>query len=258
MKKIKILSWNVNGLRARLRNKDMNWFLREQPEILCLQELKATRDQIPEDFREINGYNSYFSSSEVLKGYSGVGIYSKEPETVERSFGDGRFEDEGRILKADYEDFVLFNVYFPSGASSEEDLLHKFDFYEHFLMNMQKLAEDDVKVLVCGDFNIAHKEIDLVNPKAASKSAGFLPEERAFLDRLVEYGYSDAFRMFNEDSANYTWWSYGHGCREKNLGMRLDYFFAGEGLKCSIESAYLRHDVNGSDHCPIGMDIQIP
>ena len=258
MKPVKILSWNVNGLRSRLKNNNLNWFLDEKPDILCLQELKATEDQIPKDFLDIEGYNNYFSSSEVLKGYSGVGIYSKlEPEKVQKSFGDGKFEEEGRILKADYGDFVLFNLYSPTGASSQEDLVHKFDFYEHFLKSMKRLLDEERNVLVCGDFNIAHKEIDLINPKTASKRAGFLPEERAVLDRLVEYGYCDTFRMFNNNGDNYTWWSYSHGCRQNNLGMRLDYFFASESLGENIQSAYIRHDIAGSDHCPIGVDVLI-
>jgi exodeoxyribonuclease III len=207
------------------------------------------------NFRNIPGYRSYFSSSKVLKGYSGIGIYSSlEPENVQENFGDGKFQGEGRILRVDYGDFVLFNLYSPTG---NDDLVHKFDFYEHFLKTMKKLLDDGRNVLVCGDFNIAHRKLDLVNPETACKRAGFLPEEQKILDRLMKCGYLDTFRMFNHDGDNYTWWSYSRGCREKNLGMRLDYFFASESLGENIQSAYIRHDIHGSDHCPVGLNILV-
>jgi exodeoxyribonuclease-3 len=156
------------------------------------------------------------------------------------------FGGEGRILREDYGNFVLFNLYSPTGISSK-DLVHKFDFYEHFLKTMKELVDEEHNVLVCGDFNIAHRKLDLVNPETACKREGFLPEERKILDRLVECGYLDTFRMFNHGGDNYTWRSYDRSCREKNLGMRLDYFFASESLGENIQSAYIRHDIPGSD-----------
>ncbi|MDI6723111.1 MAG: exodeoxyribonuclease III [Methanobacterium sp.] len=147
--------------------------------------------------------------------------------------------------------FILYNIYFPSAQGTKEGLEHKFKFYEDFLEEMRELKDE--KVIICGDFNIAHNEIDLVNPVNAAKNAGFLPEERAFLNKLMDFGYIDTFRMFNGDHENFTWWAYGHNCREKNIGMRLDHFFVCKSLKDNIGSAYVLSDVMGSDHCPIGV-----
>lgn len=251
-----ILSWNVNGLRARYNNGHINWLLEEKPDIFCIQETKANANQLQETVKKFDDYHAFFSSSTITSGYSGVAIYSKmEPVKVSDSFGDGKFKEEGRILKADFDDFTLFNIYFPSGTSSTEKLEHKFDFYKVFLENINKLQND--QVLVCGDFNIAHKPVDLSYPKRNSTKPGFLPQERAFLDKIVEYGFFDTFRLFNQEGNNYTWWSYGHNLRERNIGMRLDHFFATENLKDNIKAAYTRPEINGSDHCPIGVEVHL-
>jgi len=190
----------------------------------------------------------------MLKGYAGVAIYTKnKPESVEKSFSNSSYDDEGRILKAVFEDFILYNIYFPSGAGSDEGLQHKFKFYEDFLEEMKELKDENI--IICGDFNIAHNEIDLVNPMRAAKNAGFLPEERAFLDKLMDFGYSDTFRMINGDPENFTWWAYGHNCREKNIGMRLDHFFVSKILRDNIGSACILSEIIGSDHCPIGVEV---
>jgi exodeoxyribonuclease-3 len=225
---MQILSWNTNGLRATYKNGWMNWFVNEQPDILCLQETKAREDQLPVALREPEGYCSYFDSSP--DGFCGVAIYSKtEPEKVNYSLG-GRLGGEGRIIQADYDNFKLINIYFPSGSGQtkqeqQERLKRKFDFYEVFLDYMQDLARSDDNVVVCGDFNIAHQEVDLVNPDKACHAPGFLPEERKLLDTLISHGYNDTYRMFDKEPGNYTWWSYGYNCREKNIGMRLDHIF---------------------------------
>ncbi len=254
MNKTKILSWNVNGLRTRYNGGYLKQVFDLNSDILCFHEVKSTEEQLPEELKEIEGYHSYFNPSRKLKGYAGVAIYAKEePERVEKSFTNSDYEDEGRILKAVFKDFILYNIYFPSGAASKEKLQHKFKFYENFLEEMKELKSENV--VICGDFNIAHKETDLTNPKQAAKNPGFLPEERAFLDELVSSGYIDTYRMFNMGPGNYTWWPYGHNCREKNIGMRLDHLFVCGSLKDNISSAYILSDVMGSDHCPVGIDV---
>lgn len=251
-----ILSWNVNSLRARYNNGHLDWLLKEKPDIFCIQETKASEDQIRKIVKGFDDYHAYFSSSTLTPGYSGVAIYSKtEPFKVTDSFGDGKFMEEGRILKAEFDDFILFNIYFPTGTGTKENLEHKFEFYELFLKNINKLQSDGHHVLVCGDFNIAHKPVDLSYPKRNSAKPGFLSHERAFLDKIVEYGYFDTFRLFNKEANNYTWWSYGHNLRDRNIGMRLDHFFATENLKDNIKAGYTCPEIMGSDHCPIGVEI---
>ncbi len=258
-----ILSWNVNGLRARYNNGHLNWLQDENPDIFCLQEIKATEDQVKETLNGFDDYYSFYSSSTVTPGFSGVAIYSKiKPNKVVDSFGDGKYKEEGRILLAEFDDFILLNIYFPSGANSDKNiqakmLHHKLMFYDRFLNITESLSSSGEKVLICGDFNIAHKPLDLVNPKKASKKPGFLQVERAILDRLIAQGYTDTFREFNQDPHHYTWWSNMYNLREKNIGMRLDHFFATCNLKDNIKSAYTRPEIMGSDHCPIGVEIQI-
>jgi len=258
-----ILSWNVNGLRATYKNGHVDWLQDENPDIFCLQEIKATKDQVKEVVKGFDDYYSYYSSSTVTPGFSGVAIYSKiKPNKVIDSFGDGKYKEEGRILKAEYDDFILLNIYFPSGADSdkklqEKKLNHKLMFYERFLNLTESLSSLDKKVLICGDYNIAHKPLDLVNPQKACKNPGFLQIERALLDRLISQGYTDTFRDFNQDPHHYTWWSNMYNLRDKNVGMRLDHFFATCNLKDNIKSAYTRPEIMGSDHCPIGVEIQL-
>ena len=256
MNELNILSWNVNGLRTRFKGGYLKQVFELNPDILCFQEVKSTEDQIPKKLKEIEGYYSYFCPSKKLKGYAGVAIYTKsKPKTIEKSFSNFDYQNEGRILKATFENFVLFNIYFPSAQGTKEGLEHKFNFYEDFLEEMEGLREVGENVIICGDFNIAHTEIDLVNPKVASNNQGFLPKERAFLDKLVSIGHADTFRMFNKEPENYTWWPYGHNCREKNIGMRLDHFFVSESFKGNVKGGYILSDIIGSDHCPIGVDI---
>ena len=246
---MKILSWNVNGIRARYKN-GLKQVFDEKPDILCVQEVKANMEKIPELLKTTDNYNLALNSNDN-PAYAGVAIFTREEALTEYGFYDSN--ESGRVLRADYGNFKLYNIYFPSGAGSYDQLQNKFSFYERFLKTMEKESNDNI--IVCGDFNIAHHEVDLPNPKTASKFAGFLPEERAFLDRLVKLGFVDSFREFNSDPSNYTWWSYGRNCREKNIGMRLDYFFVSNSLKNNIDSAKIRNDLIGSDHCPIELNI---
>jgi exodeoxyribonuclease-3 len=256
VKRLRILSWNVNGIRAAYRKGFLEWFTSENPDILCLQETKAWKEQLPEELTDMKDYNAYFAES-VKKGYSGVVIYSKnEPNEVGTGIGIDRFDTEGRVVWCKYKNFFLINVYFPNGKASKERLKYKMDFYDTFLEYVNLLRESGEKILICGDFNTAHKEIDLYHPKENSKTSGFLPEEREWIDSLIEHGFSDTFRMFNQEPKNYTWWDYRTRARDRNIGWRIDYFFVSENMKDIIESAFIKSDVMGSDHCPIGVDIR--
>lgn len=255
MTKIRILSWNVNGLRAIYRKDFLKWFLDEKPDILCVQETKATLDQVPSALKKIEEYYTYYTPAE-RKGYSGVALYTKiKPEKIEEGFGIEEFDMEGRTQIVDYDNFILFNVYFPNGKMSKERLHYKLDFYETFLEYIDELKDGGRNTVVCGDLNTAHKEIDLARPKENEKISGFLPVERAWIDKFISHGYVDTFRTFNQDPEKYTWWSYRTRARERNMGWRLDYFFVNEGFMKNVKSSYILSDVMGSDHCPVGIDI---
>jgi exodeoxyribonuclease III len=250
----KILSWNVNGIRAVYKKELFLPLFKINPDILCIQETKADESQLVKELREIKEYSSYFSSAEK-KGYSGVCIYTKEkPEKVEIGFGIKEFDSEGRILIAYYNHFVLFNIYFPNGKASKERFKYKMGFYEAFLDFADKLKKKGNNIIVCGDVNTAHTEIDLSRPKENEDVSGFLPEERAWLDKLIAHGYSDTFRMFIKDGGHYSWWDYKTAARERNIGWRIDYFFVSNSIKDKIKSAFILKDVMGSDHCPVGID----
>ena len=252
---IRALSWNVNGLRAALRKGFLEWFSNEDPGILCLQETKAAVDQIPATLKDIDGYHSYFCSAE-RKGYSGVALYTKEqPQNVSYGFGIDRFDSEGRVICADYGRFVLYNIYFPNGQSSSERLQYKMEFYDAFLEVVDKLTSEGKNVVVCGDLNTAHKEIDLARPKANEGTSGFLPQEREWMDKFISHGYVDTLRMFNHEPEQYTYWDQMSRARERNVGWRIDYFFVGESFADQVKGAHVFPDVMGSDHCPVGIDI---
>ncbi len=251
----KIISWNVNGIRAVYKKNALDWFVKDLPHILCLQETKANEEQVPKDLLNLEGYHKYFSSAEK-KGYSGVGIFaSKEPVKIEKGFGINKFDKEGRILIAHYENFVLFNIYFPNGKASDERLKYKMDFYDAFLDYSDNLKREGKKIIICGDVNTAHKEIDLARPKENSNSSGFLKVEREWIDKFISHGYIDTFRMFNKEGGNYSWWDYVTRARERNVGWRIDYFFVSENLKNDLKSAFIMPDIMGSDHCPVGIEV---
>ena len=252
---IRALSWNVNGLRAVLKKGFLEWFSQESPEILCLQETKAHENQLPDSLKAIEGYLSYFSTPE-RKGYSGVGLYSKtEPAQVTYGFGVEKFDREGRVIIADYGQFVLLNIYFPNGQSSAERLQYKMEFYDTFLEFVNRLRSQGKSVVVCGDLNTAHKEIDLARPKPNEKTSGFLPEERAWVDKFLSQGYVDTLRMYNEQPDQYSYWDQMSRARDRNVGWRIDYFFVSEDFAGRVKAAHIHPDVMGSDHCPVGIDI---
>ena len=257
MSSIKAISWNINGLRAVQRKGFLEWFEAESPDILCLQETKLTEEQIPPELRKVAGYENHFSSAD-RKGYSGVALYTKQaPESVSRGFGIERFDNEGRIMIADYGAFVLFGIYFPNGRRSEERLRYKMDFYDAFLDFAEATRSQGKHIIVCGDLNTAHKEIDLARPKANEKTSGFLAEERAWMDRLIDLGYVDTLRQFNQQPEQYSYWDQMSKARERNVGWRIDYFFVDQGFASKLSNAFILPEVLGSDHCPVGIEIDV-
>ena len=252
-----MISWNVNGIRAVFKKGLADFIYKEEADIYCFQETKAKPEQIPPEFREISGYYSHFSSP-IRKGYSGVSIYTKiKPHKVSYDIGISRFDEEGRVIVLDLKEFILLNVYFPNGGASQARLDYKMDFYNHFLKIINELRDEGKKVIFCGDVNTAHKEIDLARPKANEKNTGFLPQERAWIDKVVGSGYLDTFRLFNKEGGHYSWWDYKTRARERNVGWRLDYFFAAEELKKNIINSYILKNVIGSDHCPVVLELEI-
>ncbi len=254
---MRLISWNVNGLRAAAKKGFLDWWAKAQPDVLCIQETKASEEQLPSALTQVPGYRAFFSSAE-RKGYSGVALYTKmPPASVKTGIGVARFDTEGRILMADYKKFVLYSVYFPNGKASKERLQYKMDFYDAFLKAVQRQKKAGKKVVICGDVNTAHTEIDLARPKENEKVSGFLPEERAWIDKLLSRGYLDAFRMFEKGPGHYTWWDFKTRARERNVGWRIDYFFISENLKRNAVSAQILADVQGSDHCPISLELKL-
>jgi len=255
-KTYRIISWNVNGIRAGYKKGLLDWFKQENPDMLCLQETKAHPDQLVDELKNVEGYKSYFSSAEK-KGYSGVVIYTKrKPLNVQHGIGTKKFDSEGRFIITEFEEFILFNIYFPNGKASSDRLQYKMDFYDSFLKHCKKLLKQGKKIVVCGDVNTAHKEIDLARPKENSKTSGFLPEEREWIDKFLAAGFIDTFRMFNQEPENYTWWDMVTRARDRNVGWRIDYFYASENLKDNIKSASIHSSVMGSDHCPIELQLK--
>ena len=252
---LKILSWNVNGLRAVLKKGFLDFLSAESPDILCLQETKVS--EAPVELYQADGYRTYFASGE-RKGYSGVAILTKEePVSVTKGFGDPRFDGEGRTLIADYGKFVLMNIYFPNGKASPERLDYKMKFYDAFLDRADRLKSRGRKVIVCGDVNTAHDERDIARPKENAKVSGFLPAERAWMDKFEAHGYVDTFRMFSDEGGHYTFWDMKTGARARNVGWRVDYFYVSDNMAKDVKDAFILGDVTGSDHCPLGIKVDL-
>ena len=255
---MKIISWNTNGLRATAKQGNFTpLFAFNNPDIVCLQETKCEPDQLDETTRNLKSYNSYFSYSKKRKGYSGVAIYSKlKPEKVEYGIGIPDFDDEGRLVIAHYKNFVLINGYFPNGGSGPDRLKYKLEFYDAFLKFINKLKKKGKNVIFCGDVNTAHTEIDLARPKENRENTGFLPIERAWIDTVIKDGYFDIFRTLYPNKKDvYTYWDQKTRSRERNVGWRLDYFFANKEIMKKVKSFKTLSDYLGSDHCPIMIEI---
>jgi exodeoxyribonuclease-3 len=257
MAEVKILSWNVNGIRAIVGRGFLEWLNREALDILCLQETKAHPEQLDNNLREPAGYYTYWNHPE-RKGYGGVATFTKaEPLAVNYGFPGGGLDLEGRVIITEYPGFVLLNVYFPNGKMGEERLKYKMDFYEAFLAFVDSLKVSGSKLVICGDFNTAHKEIDLARPKENENISGFLPIEKAWMDKFVSHGYVDIFRRFSKEPHQYTWWDMKTRARERNVGWRIDYFFVTENLLSAVSNAFIMPEVMGSDHCPVGIALAV-
>jgi exodeoxyribonuclease-3 len=250
-KRIKLISWNVNGLRAVIKKDFFALFHQMDADIFSIQETKIQENQMTEEMKNIEGYQSCWSHATVKKGYSGVGTYSRiKPTRVNTALGVPRFDQEGRIIELDFGDFIFFNVYFPNGQMNDERLQYKLDFYETFFAYTDSLKKQGRSLIITGDYNTAHNEIDLKNPKPNENTSGFLRIERDWLDRIV--------RHFFPETVKYSWWTYRFKARDRNVGWRIDYFFVTQDIikKGWIKEAFIDNDIFGSDHCPIGLVLE--
>jgi exodeoxyribonuclease-3 len=255
---MKLLSWNVNGFRAVTGKPGWKSFCDGNADIVGLQETKAHETQIADEYRGREGMYTAWLSATVRKGYSGVAVFSRPtPLAVTLELPDPAWRGEGRLIHMEFEAFHFCNVYFPNGQMGEERLAYKLGYYDAFLEYAQGLRATK-PVVVCGDFNTAHRPIDLARPRANKDTSGFLPVERAWLDKFVALGYLDTFRHIHGDLPDqYSWWSYRFGAREKNVGWRIDYFFVSEELRGAVKNAWINTEIAGSDHCPVGLELAL-
>ena len=253
----KIYSWNVNGVRSAVKRGMLQWLSEESPDILCLQEIKCQVADLEETILSPFDYQSYWFPAEK-KGYSGVAIYTKsKPLSVKEGLGVKEFDSEGRTLIADFGSFTLINCYFPNSRRDHSRLSYKLKFCDVIMKLCRSLSKEKKGFVLCGDINIAHKEIDLANPKTNTKTAGFLPEERAWMDQFLSKDFVDSFREFCKDPGQYTWWSNRPGVREKNIGWRLDCEYVNSVLRPRLKGAWIHPDVLGSDHCPVSIALDL-
>ena len=254
-----LISWNINGVRAATKKGFLDWLYEYNADIVGVQEIKAEPHQLESPIRNPQDRFTYWNPSRTKKGYSGTALFSKvEPKVVDLGWGEEIFDQEGRTIMADYGDFVFFTIYFPNGDSSPERLQYKLDFYDSFLEYIIKLKKEGRSIIFSGDVNTAHTEIDLARPKENKNSSGFLPIERAWIDKVVAAGFVDSFRAINLDATDkYSWWSYRGGARDRNVGWRIDYVFISEDLVPKLKDAFILADVQGSDHCPVGITIDL-
>ncbi len=271
---MRIISWNVNGLRANVKKGGFDWLINESPDIFCLQETKAHPDQLEEGVRNPLGYFSYFDHSKGRKGYSGVAVFSKvKPAKVDYGFGIEEYDQEGRFLALFFDEgafdvsksnaksaglgkFVFINIYFPNGGGGPERLDFKLRFYDQFLKYINVQKKKGYEVIFCGDVNTAHTEIDLARPKENVENTGFLPIERAWIDKVIAAGYADAFRELHpEEKEKYSYWDMKTFSRDRNVGWRIDYFFVSASIFGLVTKARILDEIMGSDHCPIDIFI---
>lgn len=248
---MKIITWNVNGIRAALGKGALDWAFDQRPEALCLQEIKARPDQLTDEQRARPGYEAIWNPAE-RPGYSGVATYlSAPPLEVELGLSEPRFDIEGRVIRTRHPDFILFNIYFPNGQRGQERVEYKLDFYARLLETCDALHAAGENILITGDFNTAHMPIDLKNPKENEKTSGFLPEEREWVQKFLGHGFVDAYRRLYPDRVQYTWWTYRFSARARGIGWRLDYFLVSEKIFPRVKDVIIHEDVQGSDHCPV-------
>lgn len=255
---MKIVTYNVNGIRAAMRKDWLGWVKETDADVICLQEIKASPDQLIDLLLiEQLGYEHYWYPAEK-KGYSGTAILTKKsPKHVEYGCGEELYDKEGRIIRADFDDFSVISAYFPSGSSGDLRQEFKFRFLDDFQLYSNKLLRELPNLIVSGDYNICHRAIDIHNPKSNAKSSGFLPEERAWMESFINSGYVDSFRHLNPEPHNYTWWSYRANARAKNLGWRIDYNMVSKPLEDKIKRSVILKDAVHSDHCPVLLEMEL-
>jgi exodeoxyribonuclease-3 len=268
---LKIVSWNVNGYRSIVgqnprkvgkKIEDNNilfeYIEQEKPDILCVQETKTEPSQLKEEFYAPPGYEAYYNWSKARKGYSGVVTFTKiKPGKVISEIGIERFDVEGRIMRTDFDGFTLLNIYFPNGSSGMHRVAYKLEFYDAIFEYTNELKRQGVPILMCGDYNTAHKEIDLANPELNQNTSGFLLEERAKIDWMIEHDWIDTFRVLTKEGGHYTWWDPKTFSRHRNIGWRIDYQFITEKLAGALINSYHQPEIKGSDHCPIVIELDL-
>ncbi len=251
---MKIITWNVNGLRAAMKKGSVAWLRAQEPDVICLQEIKSRPDQLMvDDHQQFAGFQPFWNPAE-RPGYSGVATFTRgSPLNTTFGLGESTFDREGRVICTNHQDFLLFNIYFPNGQRDFGRLTYKLDFYARLLDLCNQLHAAGEQIILCGDFNTAHQEIDLKNARQNVTSSGFLPEERAWIDRYLENGFVDAYRQLYPERIQYTWWTFIGNARERNTGWRLDYFLVSRSLQSRVKDIIINDDVPGSDHCPVTM-----
>ena len=254
---MKLLSWNVNGIRAAVKKGFLEYLEDENPEIICIQETKAHKEQLTSEILEDHGYFTYWHSGQK-KGYSGVATFCKEePLYIQEGIGIKKYDDEGRVLITEHNKFLLYNIYFPNGQKNEERLKYKLDFYDDLLPIINDQVESGNNVIVTGDWNTAHRPIDLARPNENKNTSGFMPIEREKVDEYILNGWIDTFRLFHEEGGRYSWWTYRFGARDRNIGWRIDYFFVNEGMVEICTDADIHQNIFGSDHCPVSLMLDL-
>lgn len=253
----KFISWNINGIRAILKKGFLEWLYKEKPFILALQETKARAEQLDKKILNPDGYQSFWSKPE-RPGYSGTAVFTRlKPLRVFYNLGIKKFDTEGRVVILEFDDFYFMSVYFPNGGMSNERLKYKLEFYGAFLKFTDTLYKKNKTLVICGDFNTAHKEIDLARPKENQDVSGFMPIERKWIDKYLSWGLVDTFRHFDKSPQKYTWWDYKSYARRRNVGWRIDYFMVDKKSILRVKNAFILPKVMGSDHCPVGIEFKI-
>ena len=254
---MKLISWNVNGIRAAVKKGFLQYLEQENPDILCVQETKAQREQLTSEILKDHGYYTFWHSGD-RKGYSGVATFCKyQPLYVQEGLGVEKYDKEGRVLITEHDNFLLYNIYFPNGQKNDERLKYKLDFYDDLLPIINDQVNSGNNVIIAGDWNTAHLPIDLARPKENKNTSGFMPIEREKIDLYISNSWIDTFRLFHDEGERYSWWTYRFGARERNIGWRIDYFFVNEGMVDICKDADIHHNVLGSDHCPVSLTLDL-
>ncbi|GAB4484574.1 MAG: exodeoxyribonuclease III [Anaerolineales bacterium] len=253
---MKIISWNVNGIRAALGKNLKEWMISQAPDVFCLQEIKARPEQLTPEQQDFPGYQAWWNPAE-RPGYSGVATFHNGAAlSAELGLGEARFDVEGRVIRSRQADFLLYNIYFPNGQRGQERVDYKLDFYALLLEQCRALLAQGENIIITGDFNTAHQPIDLKHPKENETNSGFLPEERAWVQNFLDAGFVDVYRRLYPQREQYTWWSYRMGARQRNVGWRIDYFLVSAGLAGRVKDVVIHDDVPGSDHCPVALILE--